>query len=216
MLEVKGLRKSFGSFSLEVELEVGKNEYFVLLGPNGAGKTLLIETIAGFHKPDEGRILLEGKDITFAPPHRRGVGLVPQDYALFPHFTVKENVAYGLRFRGCGEGVNQILRTFGLEKLANRYPQTLSGGEKQRVAIARALATKPKLLLLDEPLAAIDEEARSEFLRWLREASQMSSTIHVTHRVDEALELADKIGVMVSGKLKWIGPREEFRWPSLP
>ena len=162
MIKIKNITKKWKNFALSnINLEVEKGEYFVVLGPTGAGKTLLLELIAGFHYPDKGKIFINGKDVTYLPPSQREIGFVYQDYMLFPHMNVKDNIAFGLRMKGLKEEeieerINLLAETCKIKGILNRYPQSLSGGEKQRVALARALAVKPKILLLDEPLSALD------------------------------------------------------------
>lgn len=204
MLRVEHLSIRLGEFDLrEISLEVREGEYFVLLGPTGTGKTVLVECIAGLHRPQRGRILLGGYDITDLPPEQRGIGYVPQDYALFPNLTVLENIAFGLRVRKLSEKavrqkVHQLAEWLGITYLLHRLPLTLSGGEKQRVALARALAVEPKVLLLDEPLAAVDEQTRERLCRELKAIQRQAGAtfIHVSHNFEETLAVADRIGVM--------------------
>ena len=222
MLELKEVSKSWGEFSLrKISLTVYDSEYFVILGPTGAGKTLLLETIAGLHRPDKGEIWFKGRNITAIPPEDREMGIVFQDYALFPHMTARENILFGLKLRKVpGREAEQRLHNVAdmlkIREILHRYPQTLSGGEKQRVALARALVLQPKLLLLDEPLSALDEEIRRnlwEELRGLHERLKIT-TIHVTHDQTEAVALADRIGVMTRGSIVQVGtPQEVFRNP---
>ncbi|MEA1963516.1 MAG: ATP-binding cassette domain-containing protein, partial [Candidatus Aerophobetes bacterium] len=168
MITIKDLYVQLPEFSLEgVSLSLNKGEFFALIGPTGAGKTLLLETIAGLLPAKKGQIWIKGKEVTHLSPEKRGIGIVYQDYALFPHLTVKHNIEYGLHFnRERGEGVkkdfNWLIERLNLTHLLNRYPDTLSGGEKQRVALARAMIIKPSLLLLDEPLSALDQNFREE------------------------------------------------------
>ena len=200
MLRVESLDKRLGAFALEdVSFEVAEGEYLVLLGPSGAGKTVLLETLAGVMRPDRGRILLDGHDITRSRPQHRPLGLVYQDQALFPHMTVRRNIAYGLRRRGGNRRtrVAQIARAVGAESLLDRRPGTLSGGEAQRVALARTLATAPCCLLLDEPLSALDRQARNQARALLRRLHRDGQTvIHVTHDYEEALSLATRVGIL--------------------
>ena len=213
LLELKGLSKSWKGFRIRsVSLEVRRGEYFVVMGPTGAGKTLLLQLIAGIHYPDSGRIILDGIDVTDLPPERRNVGYVPQNYALFPHMTAGENIAYGLRVRGYSKGeadevVREVSRKLGIEELLDRRVSTLSGGEQQRIALARALAIKPKLLLLDEPLSALDAETREEireYLKGVRRAIGFTA-IHVTHDFVEAADLGDRMAVMFGGEILQVG-----------
>jgi ABC-type sugar transport system ATPase subunit len=205
-LEVDNLWLKMKNFSLKgISFEVYKGEHFAIVGPTGSGKSLLLETIAGMYTPDSGRIRLVGKDITFCPPEKRGISIVYQDYVLFPHMNVYNNIAYGLKIRKISNIKTKVLelaRMLKIEHLLNRLPSTLSGGEKQRVAIARALAVKPKLILLDEPFSAIDAETRVE----LREAifnllKDVTTVVHVTH-IEEDAKTADRIARMENGKLR--------------
>jgi len=231
-VEIKGLWVELEEFRLcDVNLDIAAGEYFVVLGPTGAGKTVLLETIAGLHRPRRGRILLAGEDITHAPPERRGIGFVYQDYALFPHLSVAGNMAFGLRLRGMGRGeiekhVAAIGRLLGIEHLLHRMPGTLSGGEAQRVALARALVIEPRLLLLDEPLSALDPETREGLQRELGRIHRElgTTTIHVTHDFEEAVALGDRIAVLREdrldkglreGRIVQVGrPEEIFRRPA--
>ncbi len=206
MLKLKNISKSWKNFSLKnINLEVYENEYFVILGHSGAGKTLLLEIIAGIHKPDIGKIFLRDKDITHLPPERRNIGYIPQNYSLFPHLTVYDNIAYGLKARGIkdDEDIFKLAELLGIRNILKRKPKTLSGGEQQRVAIARALAIKPEILLLDEPFSNLDyllrEKLIEEIKRWREEIG--FTAIHVTHDLNEAFKLADRICVMVDGKI---------------
>jgi len=223
VLRLRNVSKAWDAFSLrDINLDVNDGEYFVVLGPTGAGKTLLLETVAGLHHPDTGEVWLNGRNITPLPPERRNVGFVFQEYALFPHMTVRENVSFGLEMRRIPSSertprIEMILQLTGLEQLSNRYPETLSGGERQRTALARALVTEPDLFLLDEPLSALDvntQEALREELRRIHERLGIA-TIHVTHDHVEAVVLADRIGVMSRGEIVQVGtPDEVFRKPA--
>ncbi len=225
MLEVRSLYLEAGDFRLgELDLAVGEGEYFVLLGPSGSGKSLFLEAVAGLRAPWRGRISWKGRDITALPPERRGFSLLYQDYALFPHMTVEENIAYGPRSRGMStkearEAARRAAGLVGASHLLGRRPATLSGGEKQRAALARALAPGPSLLLLDEPLSALDWGQRRELRRELRalHRSTGAAFLHVTHDPEEALYLADRMAVMLGGKLRGAGsPEELFRNPPDP
>ncbi|MDW8027234.1 MAG: ATP-binding cassette domain-containing protein [Armatimonadota bacterium] len=204
MLKVENLSIRLGEFDLrEISFEVQTGEYFVLLGPTGTGKTVLIECIAGLHRPSSGRIILNGRNVTDLTPEERGVAYVPQDYALFPNLTAFENIAFGLRVRKLPNEkvwakVLQLAEWLGIAYLLDRLPLTLSGGEKQRVALARALAVEPQILLLDEPLAAVDEQTRERLCRELKTIQRQTGAtfIHVSHNFEETLAVADRIGVM--------------------
>jgi len=223
MIEVVGLRASFGSFCLqEVNLRVEEGEYFILLGPTGAGKTLLLEAIAGLYQAEEGRIYIKGREVSGLPPERRRVGVVYQDYALFPHLTVEENIGYGLRWQGVERKrwqarVEELADFFGIRHLWGRYPKTLSGGEQQRVALARALAAGAEVLLLDEPLSALDNLTRRKLQEELRRVHRelRKTVLHITHDMEEALRLGERLGIMEGGRLVQVGPPQEvFRRPA--
>jgi molybdate transport system ATP-binding protein len=270
-VQVRDLGVDLEEFRLcDINLDVTAGAYFVILGPTGAGKTVLLETIAGLHRPLKGRILLDGEDITHAPPERRGIGFVYQDYALFPHLSVSGNIAFGLRLRDLRglqqatssveiskeadashqksqlpdlgglarrivgkpnhkvieERVAAIGRLLGIEHLLHRRPGTLSGGEAQRVALARALVVEPRLLLLDEPLSALDPETREALQRELGRIHRElgTTTVHVTHDFEEAVALGDRIAVLREdrvgdvkreGRIVQVGtPEEIFRRPA--
>ena len=221
MIKLENVSKNWKDFSIiNMNLEIKKGEYFVILGPTGAGKTLLLETIAGFYYPDNGKIMIDNNNITFLSPEKRNIGFVYQEYMLFPHYTVFENIAYGLRIRGIKnveEQVEKMADLVNIKHLLYRYPKTLSGGEKQRIAIARALIIKPSILLMDEPLSALDaltqKNLRDELKRIHSETGV--TTIHVTHDQEEALILGDRIGIMDKGKIVQTGtPEKIFRKPS--
>ncbi|MFI2414910.1 ABC transporter ATP-binding protein [Streptomyces sp. NPDC018947] len=206
-----------------LDLTVEPGEVMALLGPSGSGKTTALRAVAGFVRPASGRVFLGGRDVTGLPPHRRGIGMVVQQYALFPHMRVEDNVAFGLRARkapraGIRERVAEALEMTGMGAYARRYPRELSGGQQQRVAIARALAVRPGVLLLDEPLSALDARLRSgmlaELARLHRELPDVS-ILYVTHDQMEALTLADRIAVMDRARLRACGtPRELYRAPA--
>lgn len=215
MIEVRGAHKELGQFSLRgVDLVAETGEYFVVLGPTGAGKTVLLECIAGLHRLDSGAILLHGRDVTNLPPELRNVGYVPQDYVLFPHISLRANIEFSLTLRRglskaeIDERVHSLTSMLRIEHLLDRRPRTLSGGEQQRGALARALAPRPTLLLLDEPLSALDEGTRAELAGELgRISTELKTTvIHVCHNFDEALELGDRIAVIRDGQVVQVGP----------
>ncbi|MDD3641872.1 MAG: ATP-binding cassette domain-containing protein [Candidatus Krumholzibacteria bacterium] len=217
MLEVDGLSKRLGDFSMrDVSFEVGAGEYFVLLGASGTGKTVLLETLTGIISPDSGRVVLRGRDITRIPPQRRSLGVVFQDQVLFPHLSVRGNIAYGPSSRRMGraqtnKAVERLARETGAEHLLDRRPKTLSGGEAQRVALARALATGPDCLLLDEPLSSLDTVARADLRALLRRLHASGTTIvHISHDYEEAVSLATRIGVMENGTIVQTDTPEEI------
>lgn len=228
----------------EVELDVAAGEYFVVLGPTGAGKTVLLETIAGLFQPHRGRVLMDDEDITHIPPEDRGIGFVYQDYVLFPHLSVAENIAFGLRLNRhppapfpfnalrrlvrrarpskepntqVRQNVQEIAQLLSIDHLLHRQPVTLSGGEQQRVALARALVVNPRLLLLDEPLSALDPETREALQRELARVHRElgTTTLHVTHDFEEAVALGDRIAVVHEGRIVQVGSVEDiFRRPA--
>jgi ABC-type Fe3+/spermidine/putrescine transport system ATPase subunit len=210
-LGISGLSAQAGSFTLgPVSLDVPADRVLVVLGPSGAGKTMLLETIAGLRPQQAGQISLAGTDITGLPPERRRIGLVFQDAALFPHLTVKENVQFGPRARRSASpsGADGLLQQLGIAHLAERSPRSLSGGERQRAALARALAIQPGLLLLDEPLSALDQPTREDMRTLLRQllTELEIPAAHVTHDRDEALSIGDDLAVIVGGQLRQTGP----------
>jgi spermidine/putrescine transport system ATP-binding protein len=205
-----------------VSVEVRENEFFTLLGPSGCGKTTLLRLIAGFDFPTEGQILLYGQDIASLPPHKRPVNTVFQSYALFPHMTVAQNIGFGLEMLGkpraeIAQRVNDMLRLVRMEELRDRKTSQISGGQQQRVALARALAPKPKVLLLDEPLSALDFKLRKEMQIELKRLQHQTGItfIFVTHDQEEALTMSDRIAVMNKGHILQIGtPREIYDQPA--
>jgi len=218
MIDIENLSIDLGEFHLrDISLHIHDGEYMVLLGPTGAGKTVLVECIVGIHRPDTGRILIDGRDATRLYPEERNVGFVPQDYALFPNMTVADNVAYGLKARRLpkaevAERVERMMRLLEVDHLRERLPLNLSGGEKQRVALGRALATEPRVLLLDEPLAALDENLRSELAAELRRVHQAvrGTFLHVCHSFEEAAEVADRVAIINEGRIVQVGTLEEI------
>ena len=216
-VEARQIAKHFGQGEATVKaldnvsVEIGQGEFFTLLGPSGCGKTTLLRMIAGFESPTSGQILLDGTDITPLPPNKRPVNTVFQSYALFPHLTVWDNIAFGLRRDGWAKDrlaarVEEMLRLARLEKFARRKPDQISGGQKQRVALARALARAPKLLLLDEPLAALDKKLRHDTQFELMDIQERTGTtfVIVTHDQEEAMTVASRIAVMDHGRLEQV------------
>ncbi len=209
-LLLEGVSKAYGDVAAvdDISFEVRRGQFYSLLGPSGCGKTTTLRLVAGFERADAGRILLAREDITDTPPNRRRVNTVFQHYALFPHLTVEDNVSYGLRQRKLGRGevaarLDEALRTVRLEDLRGRYPRELSGGQQQRVALARALINKPAVLLLDEPLAALDLKLRKAMQQELKNLQEQVGVtfLYVTHDQEEALTLSDHIAVMNRGRL---------------
>jgi ABC-type sugar transport system ATPase subunit len=216
VLQIKNISKRYDDFHLqEINLTVETGEYFVLLGPSGAGKTMLFETITGLIKPDKGSIFLNGKEITGQPISHRGVGIVFQDGAVFPHMTVKKNLGYALQSKkhlqfDVGQRIYELADSVGISHLMHRKPATLSGGELQRVAIARTLAQDPLILLLDEPLASLDYQLRQEIRDLLKGLNNNGLTIlHITHDYHEAFYLADKLAIIDQGRIIQTGTPEE-------
>jgi putative spermidine/putrescine transport system ATP-binding protein len=225
-VEVRGVSKQYGAFTAlnRVDLAVAKGELTSLLGPSGCGKTTLLRSIAGLVDPSEGSIRIGGKEVLGVAPHQRNVGFVFQNYALFPHMTVRQNVAFGLRMRGAprrsiDDEVEEVLSTVQLQELSHRYPAELSGGQQQRVALARSIVLKPTVLLLDEPFAALDRALRDRMQMELRSLQRRVgiTTIFVTHDQDEALRISDRIAVMRSGRIEQIdNPVSLYNSPKTP
>lgn len=247
-LQVKDVSLQLHDFTLtDINLSIPQGEYFVLLGPTGAGKTILLEVIAGVKPVQKGMLYLDGEVINALPPEKRQVGFVYQDYALFPHLTVRENIAFGLRLMSAHqlqalgregkdspaarvpqigfrqkdalieEKVQEISKLLHIEPLLARKPATLSGGEMQRTALARALVIEPRVLLLDEPLSALDPETSQALQRELKRIHNKvgTTTLHITHNFEEAVALADRIGVIFEGRIRQVGkPQQVFRKPS--
>ena len=221
MLELRDISKNYGDFKLnDISIQVQKGEYFILLGRSGAGKSQLLEIISGLRKPDRGEIILNGRDITRDNIQERKVGLVFQDFALFPHLTVFDNISYPLRMKKMKSGeiikkVDEISGNLNVKHLFNRKPDILSGGEKQRVAVARTLVTSPDIILLDEPMSSIDTPFRDDIRRLLRRINQSGMTIlHVTHDYRESIRLAHRVGVIHNGRIIQTGhPVEVFEKP---
>jgi ABC-type Fe3+/spermidine/putrescine transport system ATPase subunit len=203
-------------FTVDAAIEVESNETCVILGPSGSGKTLLLETIAGFHE-HTGVVTANKTDITGQPPEERGFGFVFQDYALFPHMTVRENVEYGTRYRESSRDADELLAELGVAHLSERNPPTLSGGEKQRVALARALAIRPSVMLLDEPLAALDVPTQQALRDDLVDVLDDVTAVYVTHNRTTARAVADRIVVMQDGRVVQRGtPEDVFERPASP
>jgi len=223
-LQLVNLTKKYGKLRVvsQVRVSIERGEFFSLVGPSGSGKTTILRMIAGLTAPTNGSILLDGKEITGLPPEQRGLGLVFQNYAIFPHLNVYDNVAFGLKLRKVSESdvktkVQDLLGRVGLLGCEKKYPHQLSGGEQQRVALARAVAPNPKVLLLDEPLSALDKKLREEMKFWLRSFQEdlRTTTIYVTHDQSEALSLSDHVLVLNGGRVEQIGtPQEIYEGPA--
>ena len=223
LLRIESVSKTFGNFRAvdRLSLDIGAGEFFALLGPSGCGKTTLLRMLAGFETPDEGRILLGGRDIAPVLPHERPVNMMFQNYALFPHLNVRDNIAFGLKRAGLERAaidtrVAEMVALVKLEGMEKRKPDQLSGGQKQRVALARSLARRPKILLLDEPLAALDKKLRESTQLELMELQRRlgMTFIIVTHDQEEAMTMANRIGVMDAGRLQQVAtPRDLYEAP---
>lgn len=224
LLRIEGVAKSFGNFRAvdKLSLDIRAGEFFALLGPSGCGKTTLLRMLAGFETPDEGRILLGGNDIAQVLPHERPVNMMFQNYALFPHLSVRDNIAFGLKRAGMARAdiaarVAEMVALVKLEGLEKRKPDQLSGGQRQRVALARSLARRPQVLLLDEPLAALDKKLRESTQGELMELQRRlgMTFIIVTHDQEEAMTMAGRIGVMDAGRLVQVAtPRNLYEAPA--
>jgi spermidine/putrescine transport system ATP-binding protein len=223
-IALEGVTKRFGGHDAvrEVSVEIGDGEFFSLLGPSGCGKTTTLRMIAGFETPDEGRIVLQGEDVTYVNANKRPLNMVFQQYALFPHMSIYDNVAFGLKVKGVPRSehqkrVDDILAVVALEGFEKRKPRQLSGGQQQRVALARALVNRPAALLLDEPLGALDVKLRRQMQRELKriQAELGTTFVYVTHDQEEALAMSDRIAVMSGGRIEQIGgPREVYETPA--
>jgi sulfate transport system ATP-binding protein len=223
-IEAHSVTKRFGEFVAvdEVSMSVPTGSLTALLGPSGSGKSTLLRVISGLEQPDDGRVVIEGDDVTGLPPQRRGIGFVFQHYAAFKHMTVRKNVAFGLEIRRrpraeISKRVDELLELVQLAGLAKRYPAQLSGGQRQRMALARALAVEPTVLLLDEPFGALDARVRKELRAWLRRlhGEVHLTTIFVTHDQEEAMEIADQIVLMNQGRVEQVGgARDLYEQPA--
>lgn len=218
MLRTEGLSLTVGDFDLrEISLQIAPGEYFVLMGPTGSGKSLFVKCVCGLSRPASGSIFVDGQDVTDRAPRFRNIGYVPQHSALFPHMTVARNITFALRLKGLKhaealEKLGPLIETLALDPLLERSVTTLSGGERQKVAVARALAAGPKLLVLDEPVSALDEPTRREVCLELRNLQRKLEipTIHICHSVVEARLVSDRVGVFVAGRLAQTGDLEEL------
>src|SRR5437868_5261566 len=225
-LELQNLHRDFGATKAlnGIDISLGEGEFLSLLGPSGCGKTTALRLVAGFDRPDGGRIVVEGRDITNVSPNKRDMGMVFQAYSLFPNMTARDNVGFGLRIRGKKRGdrhglVAELLELVGLGHAGDRYPHQLSGGMQQRVALARALAIEPRVLLLDEPLSALDAKVRVQLREEIRriQLELGITTLYVTHDQEEALSISDHVAVMYGGRIEQMGtPAEMYNTPATP
>jgi putative spermidine/putrescine transport system ATP-binding protein len=225
-LELQNLHRDFGTVKAldGIEIQLGEGEFLSLLGPSGCGKTTALRLVAGFDRPDAGAIVVDGKDMTRVPPSKRDMGMVFQAYSLFPNMTARDNVGFGLRIRGRKRGdrdgrVGELLELVGLGHAGDRYPHQLSGGMQQRVALARALAIEPRVLLLDEPLSALDAKVRVQLREEIRriQLELGITTLYVTHDQEEALSVSDHVAVMYGGRIEQMGsPAEMYSAPATP
>ncbi len=218
MIQIRDLKVDLGEFVLQhINIDVQEGEYFIILGPTGAGKTVLLEAIAGLYPILEGKIWVKDKEVTRLRPEKRGIAIVYQDQVLFPHLSVAENIAFGLKSMKLSKKqikplVNSMSESVGINHLLHRQPDTLSGGEKQKVALARALVTEPAVLLLDEPLSALDQNTRERMQRELTELHRRLKVtiIHVTHDFEEAIALGERVAVINEGQIAQVGTPEEI------
>lgn len=223
MLEVKDLCVQMGNFFLKnVSFDVKDGEYFVLLGPTGSGKTVLLESIAGLHAVTSGQVWINGRNVTDLNLEKRKIGFAYQDYALYPHLPVRDNISFGLMWKNkkrqeIEKAVDSVVELLGISDLLEKRPWSLSGGQSQKIALARAIAIRPDLLLLDEPLSAVDSETKEDYERELKELHNhlKLTTIHVTHNFEEATAMGDRIAVIMDGQILQIGtPEQIFRQPN--
>jgi len=219
IVRLEGISKRFGSVVAvdQLNININKGEFVTFLGPSGCGKSTTLRILGGFEKPDTGRVILDGEDVTSLPPNKRKVNMVFQDYALFPHMNVQQNIDFGLELKGLTNSRiksrrEEVMAYLELEKFGSRYPEQLSGGQRQRVALARALAPDPALLLLDEPLGALDAKLRSQVQQELKAIQRRTNTtfFFVTHDQDEALTMSDRIVVMNNGRVEQDDTPEEL------
>jgi putative spermidine/putrescine transport system ATP-binding protein len=225
-LQLENLHRQFGSFKAlkGIDITLGEGEFLSLLGPSGCGKTTALRLVAGFDRPNAGRVVIEGKDLAGVPPNKRDMGMVYQAYSLFPNMTARQNVEFGLKIRGRDKSdrskrVNDLLELVGLGHAADRFPHQLSGGMQQRVALARALAIEPRVLLLDEPLSALDAKVRVQLREEIRriQLELGITTLYVTHDQEEALAISDHVAVMYGGVIEQMGtPSEMYTAPKTP
>jgi putative spermidine/putrescine transport system ATP-binding protein len=225
-LQLENLHRQFGSFKAlkGIDISLGEGEFLSLLGPSGCGKTTALRLVAGFDRPNAGRIVIEGKDLAGVPPHKRDMGMVFQAYSLFPNMTARQNVDFGLKIRGRDKAdrskrVSDLLELVGLGHAGDRYPHQLSGGMQQRVALARSLAIEPRVLLLDEPLSALDAKVRVQLREEIRriQLELGITTLYVTHDQEEALAISDHVAVMYGGVIEQMGtPAEMYTAPKTP
>jgi putative spermidine/putrescine transport system ATP-binding protein len=223
-ISIRAIRKTYGAFAAldSVSLDIASGEFITLLGPSGSGKTTLLMVLAGFIRPDSGEIKFGDQDVSLVPPHKRNVGMVFQNYALFPHMTVAANVAYPLKLRNIGkaEAADRVARTLDLVQLAgfgDRHIDQLSGGQRQRVALARAIVFEPRILLMDEPLSALDKKLREQMQIEIRHLHQRlgMTTVYVTHDQREALTMSDRVAVIDKGLFRQVGrPRDIYERPA--
>ena len=219
MVELRNISKTFGSFTAleEVSFEIAEGEFMTFLGPSGCGKTTCLRLISGFESPSTGEVFIGGKDVTYDPPYRRSVNQVFQSYALFPHLSVYENISFGLRMKKLAapeikKRVDRVIEMTSLHEFANRKPAQLSGGQRQRVALARAIVCEPKVLLLDEPLSALDAKLRTQMRSELKQLQKRLGItfIFVTHDQEEALTMSDRVAVISCGRVEQIGSVDEI------